>query len=74
MSAHIRVNSTDTIHTLKLKVMEQLDIPPSRQQLIYHGETLGVDEMTLAASEITPKSRIYVQILEAKGIPFSSRL
>jgi len=62
MSSTIRVNSTDSIHTVKLKIMEQMDLVPSRQKLMYNKEHLSNDDWTLAAYEIPPKSDPFVNL------------
>eukprot|EP01102_Stenamoeba_stenopodia_P007742 TRINITY_DN2180_c0_g5_i1.p1 TRINITY_DN2180_c0_g5~~TRINITY_DN2180_c0_g5_i1.p1 ORF type:complete len:1240 (-),score=274.83 TRINITY_DN2180_c0_g5_i1:11-3730(-) len=62
MTSAIRVNSTDSIHTVKLKIMEQMDLVPSRQKLMYNKEHLSNDDWTLAAYEIPPKSKLQVEL------------
>jgi ubiquitin C len=57
----LRVNSSDTIVNVKLKIVDKKGIPVHHQCLIFNGKRLD-DRMTIADCNIKEKSTIHLQL------------
>lgn len=58
----VYVEQDATLQALKLKVMDEMGIPPHHQQMSFAGKTLSDDNASLASFGIDSTSEVYIKI------------